>query len=86
MAEYPLKGGRPKEPLVHGTMSGYKKELRRGLPTCPACRKAWRAYCKHNAEMRRELEAKGLVAEYEAARALLKDARIPPPPKKDYED
>ena len=28
-------------PIEHGTVSGYRKELNRGLRTCVLCRKAW---------------------------------------------
>lgn len=31
-------------PIKHGTTAGYQVELRRKLPTCPACRAAWRRY------------------------------------------
>jgi hypothetical protein len=32
--------------IEHGTVSGYKKEVHRGLTTCPKCRKAWRFYVR----------------------------------------
>ena len=35
--------GRPPEPVIHGTPSGYLKERRRdGLEVCDQCREAWR--------------------------------------------
>lgn len=32
--------------IEHGTLSGYKKEYRRGLPICPDCRAAMTAYAR----------------------------------------
>jgi hypothetical protein len=43
--------GRKGSPIVHGTNSGYKKELRRGIPPCRPCQKA-------NQAVMRDLSAK----------------------------
>lgn len=47
--------GRPPEPIVHGTLSGYRKERRReGLEVCDQCREAWR---NHQREYKKQREA-----------------------------
>lgn len=41
-------------PIEHGTVSGYKKELRRGHKPCGRCKKAWARYIR---ERRARIEA-----------------------------
>lgn len=36
----PVKIGRPRQPIVHGTTAGYAAHRRRGEPTCDACKAA----------------------------------------------
>ena len=47
--------GRPPEPVVHGTVSGYLKERRRdGVEICDACRTAWRNHQRAYKASRKE--------------------------------
>lgn len=32
------------KPIRHGTVRGYRAEVNRGVPTCTACKVAWRRY------------------------------------------
>lgn len=36
----------PRTELVHGTVAGYRKEIRWKLRTCELCREAWRDYMR----------------------------------------
>ena len=40
------RGGRPPEPIRHGTAAGYKAHRRRNEPACHACREANNAYSR----------------------------------------
>ena len=46
--------GRKQSPIVHGTNSGYKKELRRGIPPCRPCQQANRVVMTELAGLRRK--------------------------------
>ena len=58
---------RREQPIAHGTVKGYQQERRRKMPTCPACRAAWRKYYQD----RRGYQPKGA----EQLRKLLKKGR-----------
>jgi hypothetical protein len=49
MRRSPNRAGRPKLPVVHGTMDGYNNHACR----CPDCREAWRVYRKEWRERRK---------------------------------
>lgn len=36
--------GRPRTPIEHGILAGYRKHLRRGERPCSECKAAWRRY------------------------------------------
>jgi hypothetical protein len=38
--------GHLRTPIVHGTVGGYRRENRRGIPTCDLCRHAWTEYLR----------------------------------------